>query len=331
MSKISTFITRGDNIESVHGIKCIVLNKKKEILLSTNNNKDLIFPRSSIKIFQALPFILSGASKKYNLNSRQVALACSSHTGENFHLIDLKNWFEKLKIKMNKLKCGIHNPINLASSDKLLLSGNKPDQLHNNCSGKHLAMLSSCLVNNYNLNNYLETNHPHQKKIRDILELYMNKKINKKNYSVDGCSAPQYAFELKDLSEGLINLISSYNDKFAFNYEIKFLINNILNNPMMIGGKKRFDSELIKICNKKLFCKGGAEGVFLFAHLKKEIAGAIKVIDGNERAVPSAVAAILKKLKITSHEENYNLKIWLNSFIYNHAKTITGKIFTKIN
>ena len=90
MSKISTFITRGDNIESVHGIKCIVLNKKKEILLSTNNNKDLIFPRSSIKIFQALPFILSGASKKYNLNSRQVALACSSHTGENFHLADLK-------------------------------------------------------------------------------------------------------------------------------------------------------------------------------------------------------------------------------------------------
>ena len=76
------------------------------------------------------------------------------------------------------------------------------------------------------LNNYLETNHPHQKKIRDVLELYMNKKINKKNYSVDGCSAPQYAFELKDLSEGLINLISSYNDKFAFNYEIKFLINN---------------------------------------------------------------------------------------------------------
>ena len=54
----------------------------------------------------------------------------------------------------------------------------------------------------------------------------------------------------------------------------------------------------IKICNKKLFCKGGAEGVFLFAHLKKEVAGAIKVIDGNERAIPSAIAAILKKLKI---------------------------------
>ena len=109
------------------------------------------------------------------------------------------------------------------------------------------------------------------------------------------------------------------------------MINSILNYPQMIGGTNRFDNHLIKSCNKKLFCKGGAEGVFLFAHLKKEIAGAIKVIDGNERAVPLAVAAILKKLKITSHEENYNLKIWLNSFIYNHAKTITGKIFTKIN
>ena len=330
MSKISTFITRGDNIESVHGIKCIVLNKKKEILLSTNNNKDLIFPRSSIKIFQALPFILSGATKKYNLNSKQVALACSSHTGENFHLIDLKNWFEKLKIKMNNLKCGIHNPINLASSDKLLLSGNKPDQLHNNCSGKHLAMLSSCLVNNYNLNNYLETNHPHQKKIRDVLELYMNKKINKKNYSVDGCSAPQYAFELKDLSEGLINLISSYNNKFAFNYEIKFLINNILNNPMMIGGKKRFDSELIKICNRKLFCKGGAEGVFLFLHLKKGIFGILKVSDGNERALPSVIYNFCKKFKLLNNKEINKFKLWNNLTLYNHANTKIGDIKTII-
>ena len=107
-------------------------------------------------------------------------------------------------------------------------------------------------------------------------------------------------------------------------------MNSIFNNPNMIGGSLKFDSYLIKTCNKKLFCKYGAEGVFLFAHLTKKIIGVIKIKDGNERALPSVVCTLLKKLKITSPEENKKLLFWTKTPIENHSKKTTGRIYTKI-
>ena len=113
-------------------------------------------------------------------------------------------------------------------------------------------------------------------------------------------------------------------------YEVQLLMNSVLDNPNMIGGSLKFDSHLIKTCNKKLFCKYGAEGVFLFVHLTKKIVGVIKIKDGNERALPSVVCTLLKKLKITSSEENEKLLLWFKTPINNHANKTTGRIFTQI-
>ena len=108
------------------------------------------------------------------------------------------------------------------------------------------------------------------------------------------------------------------------------MINSILENPLFIGGSKNLDSNLIKISNKSIFCKGGAEGVFLFLHLKKGIFGVLKVVDGNERVLPSVVYSLCKKFKILNNEELKNLNFWSQFKIYNHAKVNIGKIKTII-
>ena len=108
------------------------------------------------------------------------------------------------------------------------------------------------------------------------------------------------------------------------------MIDSILKNPLFIGGSKNLDSNLIKISNGSIFCKGGAEGVFLFAHITKKIVGVIKTTDGNERALPSAVSKIMTKLNILSKDEKNKLSLWRRSPIYNHAKNLTGKIYTEI-
>ena len=330
MSKIITYVIRGKHSESHHEAKCIIKDLQKNIIFSTKHNNDLIFPRSAIKIFQAIPFASSGAINKFHLNSKQIALACSSHSGELFHIKELIKWVKKLGISIHKLQCGIHNPLNLNSSNRLLLSGTKPNQLYNNCSGKHLGMLSGSIANDYNISDYLQFDHPYQLKIRKTLELYCQKEIPKKNFAIDGCSAPQYAFSLNDLSEALINLVKSYQTLFKNTSEVQLLMNSVFDNPNMIGGSLKFDSYLIKTCKKKLFCKYGAEGVFLFMHLTKKIVGVIKIKDGNERALPSVVCTLLKKLKITSPEENKKLLLWFKTPINNHAKKTTGRIFTQI-
>ena len=71
---------------------------------------------------------------------------------------------------------GIHNPLDQKSSDNLMLSGEKSSVLHNNCSGKHLGMISGCLAKKINIKNYLKINNPYQKLIRNVLENFMEKK-----------------------------------------------------------------------------------------------------------------------------------------------------------
>jgi L-asparaginase II len=108
------------------------------------------------------------------------------------------------------------------------------------------------------------------------------------------------------------------------------MINAILANPKFIGGSNNLDSNLIKISNKNIFCKGGAEGVFLFVHLKKGIFGILKVKDGNERALPSAIYTLLKKFKFLTKEELNQFITWNNNNLYNHAKIKVGNIKTII-
>ncbi len=299
-------------------------------MLTTGNENDLIYPRSSIKIFQAIPFIQSKSQKYYKFNSKKIALACSSHRGENFHINELEDWIYKVKISKAKLKCGIHNPLNPKASENLFRLNKIANQLHNNCAGKHLAMLTTCLFKKYSINDYLDFNHQHQKDIRKIFEKFSNKKIYKYNYGIDGCSAPQYSFKIKNLARMLINLFKSYNEEFDYSYEVKYLIKSIVSNPKYIGGSDSLDSRIMIISNKQIFCKGGAEGVFLFICLKKGIVGVVKVVDGNERAIPNIVYKLFKKFNIMTKKELEELNKNFKFDLINHAKTKVGSVISNI-
>ena len=330
MAKINTYITRGKIIESIHTSKCIVKDYNYKTIFSTNNNNDLVYPRSAIKIFQAIPFIKSEAYKKFKLSKKQIAIACASHCGEPEHLKVLEEWINKINININLLKCGIHNPLNAKSSNKLLLSGIRPNQLHNNCAGKHLAMISGCLSKNMNVRKYLDMNHPYQRMIRNYLEYFTETKILNIQKGVDGCSAPQYAFPLKNLSIAMINIIKHYKETKDHTREIRILLKAIEKYPQLTGSKSIYPSQLMTATNGKIFSKGGAEGVLLFAHKEKSIGGVIKVNDGNERALPSIANEIFKKLKLLNKKELSKLSNWSNQKIYNHAKIKTGEIYTEI-
>ena len=108
MSKIHVDFIRGKEVESSHQAKVLVTNANGKTLLSTHNDNEFFFPRSSIKIFQAIPFAMSNAIKNYRLSNKQIALACASHKGEKFHIRELKKWISKISLKTKNLQCGIH-------------------------------------------------------------------------------------------------------------------------------------------------------------------------------------------------------------------------------
>ncbi len=326
MSKIHVDFVRGKRVESTHEVKALVTNINGKILLSTNNDNEYFFPRSSIKIFQAIPFAMSNAIKNYKLNNKHIALACASHKGEKFHIKELKKWVAKINIKTKNLQCGIHAPLDKNASEKIIYSRKKFNELHNNCAGKHLGMLTSCLINNQSITNYLDYNHAHQKNIRKIFNKFTESKLSKKNFSLDGCSAPQYSFKIKSISRALNNLIKSYKNNYEYTDQVRTLVNSILENPEFIGGTVSFDTKVIKASKGKIFCKSGAEGVFLFVDFQKEISGIIKITDGNERAIPIAILNIFKKFKVMSKVELKNLEKKEKFELKNHAGRNIGHI-----
>jgi len=253
-------------------------------------------------------------------------LACASHKGEKFHIRELEKWISKINLKTTSLQCGIHGPLDKKASEKIIYSRKKFNELHNNCAGKHLGMLTSCLVNNHSITNYLDYNHTHQRNIRKILNKFTETKLSKKNFSLDGCSAPQYSFRIKYISKALNNLIKSYKNNYYYTEQVRILVDSILENPEFIGGTASFDTKVIKASKGKMFCKSGAESVFLFVDFQKEISGVIKITDGNERAIPITVLNIFKKLKIINNEELKNLEKKEKFELQNHAGKKIGHI-----
>ena len=326
MSKIHVDFVRGKKVESTHQVKALVTSVDGKVLLSTNNDNEYFFPRSSIKIFQAIPFAMSNAIKNYKLNNKHIALACASHKGEKFHIKELTKWISKINLKTKNLQCGIHAPLDKRASEKIIYSRKKINELHNNCAGKHLGMLTSCLVNNQSITNYLDYNHAHQKNIRKIFNKFTESKLSKKNFSLDGCSAPQYSFKIKSISRALNNLIKSYKNNYEYTDQVRTLVNSILKNPEFIGGTVSFDTKVIKASKGRIFCKSGAEGVFLFVDFQNEISGVIKITDGNERAIPIAILNIFKKFKVMSKVELKNLEKKEKFELKNHAGRNIGFI-----
>ena len=317
---------RGEEVESSHQVKVLVTNANGKTLLSTENDNEFFFPRSSIKIFQAIPFAMSSAIKDYRLSNKHIALACASHKGEKFHIRELKKWISKINLKTKNLQCGIHGPLDKKAFEKIIYSRREFNELHNNCAGKHLAMLTSCLANSQNIKNYLDYNHTHQKNIRKIFNKFTETKLSKKNFSLDGCSAPQYSFKIKHISKALNNLIRSYKNNYHYTEQVRILVNSILENPEFIGGTSSFDTKVMKTSKGKIFCKSGADGVFLFFDIQKEISGVIKITDGNERAIPITILNIFKKLKIMNNDELKNLEKEEKFDLQNHAGKKIGRI-----
>ncbi len=326
MSNIHVDFIRGKVVESSHQVKVLVTNTNGKILLSTNNDNDFFYPRSSIKIFQAIPFAMSNAIKNFRLSNKHIALACASHKGEKFHIRELEKWISKINLKTNNLQCGIHGPLDKKAFEKIIYSRKNFNELHNNCAGKHLGMLSSCLVNNHRIADYLDYDHILQRNIRKIFNKFTETKLLKKNFSLDGCSAPQYSFKIKYISKALNNLIKSYKNNYDYAEQVRTLINSVLENPEYIGGTSSFDTKVMKASKGKIFCKNGAEGVFLFVDIQKEISGVVKIKDGNERAIPITLINIFKKLKIMTKKELKELERKEKFVLQNHAGKKIGQI-----
>ena len=318
-------LTRGNEIESCHKVYAVALNEDGKIILSAGDLDYITCVRSALKPFQASAAILAGATEKAGFMSKEIALMCSSHNGEPVHVQIVIGMAKKLGMNLSHYECGIHAPSDKGAREEARKTNTIFTPFHNNCSGKHSGMLSLAKKLKVSPEGYTRINHPVQQTIFKQLT-----KLTEQNHfphGIDGCSAPTPFLSLKTIAKLFQKLGSGIYPELTKTYKA------MSKHPYLIGGKNRFDTDFNYSLKGRGTCKAGGEAIRgLFLETKKygKIGIAVKVLDGNQRAVEVATMAILNLLEVLKEDEKENLIKYETKPLYNHRKIHIGDIRAEI-
>jgi L-asparaginase II len=300
--------TRGTTVESVHRGHLIIMSGDGQTLMSVGDPSTVTFFRSACKAFQAVPFITSGAADRFGFDEREIALACASHSGEPMHVEIAKGMLEKISMNESELRCGSHLPFNEAEAERILRAGEQPTQLHNNCSGKHAAMLAVARQIGADTSTYDDPRNPVQQMILGAVSLFTEVPKNSIRIGIDGCSAPNFALPLSAMAKSFLNLM---NPPPGFDSAMcdasRRIVSAMLHFPELIGGTGRLDTMITQAAPGRVISKVGADGVWLSGVLPSEkwptgLAVALKIEDGDDkRARPVVAVEILRQIGVLSN------------------------------
>jgi len=319
---IEVEIHRGEFVESLHHVHGALVNESGELIKAWGSYQRAVSPRSAIKKLQAIAFVESGAVEQYNLDSRHIALACSSHVGEPAHLSLVREWRERMGLRVDDFVCGAHYPFDESSAHNLIRQSLKPTSEHNNCSGKHLGILSTCLLKSWAIQNYGNYDHPAQIHLRDLLSELMDFDVHASDWGVDGCGIPTNAIPLYKIARGMSQLLSSK----AHAKASKLILDSVAQSPFYIAGTEEFATRLAQVTQGRVIVKIGAEGVYCGVDRDKKWAFALKCEDGTERGVSVALCGLLENEKLVSEAEKSQLETFFSRKLRNWKGLEVGSI-----
>jgi len=277
LGEVLAEVTRSGVVESVHAGHLVLLNADGSILFQLGDPTLDIYSRSSLKSIQASAMVRAGL----DIEPRLLALVCASHSGTPMHQQGAQAILAKV----------LDRPL-----DEELRRTSEPTRLAMNCSGKHAGMLATCVINGWPTETYMEPTHPLQLAIKAEVETMSGESVSLT--SVDGCGAPLFLFSLLGLARAIRNLTISTDH---IHQDVAQACRDY---PEMVAGPGRLGTRMMQNV-PGLFMKEGAEAVNV-ASLPDGRTLAIKISDGNQRAMSAITAAALAKFGIDAHEVPVN-------------------------
>lgn len=308
-SEILAEVIRGETVESIHRGHLIILNGSGETVFQLGEPETVTFFRSAAKALQVIPCITSGAAEYFGFNEREIALACASHSGEKMHTELATEMLGKIGLSESDLRCGAHLPFNEKRAEEMIRAGEKPTQIHNNCSGKHSAMLAFAKFINAGIATYEHSENPIQQKILETISLFTDVPEAEIKIATDGCCAPNFAVSIEAMARSFLKIV---NPPKSFDEDLKIACKKIVEAnikfPELIGGSERLDTLLLDNGNGRFISKIGADGVWLCAVLPSEkfpggLGIALKIEDGDDKRARAVVSVeVLRQLGIFEKE-----------------------------
>ena len=265
-------IWRGPFLESVHRGHAVVCDAKGEIVEVWGDPDLAVLSRSSSKMIQALPLIESGAADAAGLTPAQLSFACASHAGMPIHVAMAREWLATLGLDDDDLRCGAHYPYNREAEVELIVQGETPCQVHNNCSGKHCGFLTLSAKLGGGPE-YIDPDHPVQRAVLEAFERVTGE--TSPGFGIDGCSAPNFASTLHGMARAMAHFAASPDGSAEAR-----LHEAMRAHPEYVAGEGRACTELMRACNGKAAIKTGAEGFFNAILPELKLGISLKISDG---------------------------------------------------
>ena len=305
MNPVLVHVLRGQTIESLHRGAFAVLDATGAVRLAAGDIDRPVFPRSAVKLLQALPLVASGAAQQLDLSDEQLALACGSHSGEAAHTRVAAAMLARAGLDAAALECGAHPPYAADAVRALAALGRAPDALHNNCSGKHAGFL--CLACRIAAGagltdlrafarGYVQPGHDVMRAVADAVQQATSYDLAGAAQGTDGCSIPTFAIPLRHLALAYARVASGHGLDAGHAAAASRLRRAIAQAPFMVAGSGRFDTLVMQRLGERVCCKVGAEGVYCAALPDLGLGVAIKIDDGSTRAVEVVMAAVIEAL-----------------------------------
>jgi L-asparaginase II len=271
-------VRRGEVVESRHRGSLVFLSADGTVERTAGDPGATVYPRSCLKPLQAVALLEQGFAG----TDEAVALAAASHDGEDVHVAGARATLHSVGADESLLQCPPALPGDPEAAQAWVLGGGGPAPICHNCSGKHAAMVATCVVNGWPVDSYREPAHPLQAAIRATIERLCGERI--RATTVDGCGAPAFAVSLTGLARAFAGLATAAPGTAEARVTAAMRAY-----PRLVGGSHRAVSDFLGGV-PGLLCKDGAECVW-GAALADGRAFAAKLEDGGARGLPPLLAA----------------------------------------
>ncbi|MCY4726613.1 asparaginase [Nocardioides sp. STR2] len=274
-------IVRSGFVEGHHYGSVVALAADGSVDWSVGEVTAQVLPRSSNKPVQALAMVELGLDLPDDL----LALACASHSGEPFHVEGVRRTLASAGLDESALQTPADYPLDDDAREAVVRAGGAKAPVLMNCSGKHAAMLATCVLQGWDTATYLDPAHPLQVAIADTFARLTGEPIDA--VAVDGCGAPLLSTSLTGLARAFSVLAT------ATDGPERRVADAIRRHPEYVSGTTRDELALHRAV-PGLIGKAGAESCYAVA-LPDGRAWALKTDDGAARVRPVLMAEALRR------------------------------------
>ena len=321
--ELDVAVTRGEGTESEHRVHAAVVGEGDELLGAARDPDSFTYWRSCAKPFQIIPFLSSGGLDSLGWGEKQLAVSCASHGGEPEHVAIVEQMLHDIGLEEGDLACGPHDPSSQRGAKIVRENGGRPTRLHNNCSGKHSAMLAMAHQKGWPTRGYERREHNVQRAILHEIALWTGVPCGKITQAVDGCGVVVFGMTLERMARAYSRfaIAAARGEEYP-----RRVVDAMSKNPFLIGGTDRLDTALISETKGQVISKVGAEGVHCAMLPERGIGVAIKVEDGAQRAQGPALLRLLQELDALPDPLPPRLEEWMHKPVKNTRGECVGQV-----